>query len=70
MAVDLPVATVRRYLTSGSAIPADLAEVTAALVRDALRSGPSRIPLLGLTAKQSFEIGGAGSGKWCAGTRP
>ncbi|WP_159928566.1 MULTISPECIES: TetR/AcrR family transcriptional regulator [Nocardia] len=36
-AVDLPIAAVRRYLTSSSAIPADLADVTAALVRDALR---------------------------------
>lgn len=35
--VDLPLAAVRRYLTSGSAIPSDLAEVTATLVRDALR---------------------------------
>ncbi|GAB2665488.1 TetR/AcrR family transcriptional regulator [Nocardia goodfellowii] len=36
-AVDLPTAAVRRYLASGSTIPEDLAEVTAAIVRDALR---------------------------------
>ncbi|MGK8486338.1 TetR/AcrR family transcriptional regulator [Nocardia asiatica] len=35
-AVDLPIAAVRRYLTSGSAIPDDLAEVTTAMVRTAL----------------------------------
>ncbi|MEU4599571.1 hypothetical protein [Nocardia sp. NPDC023988] len=33
---DLPLAAVRRYLAAGTAVPDDLAEVTATLVRDAL----------------------------------